>query len=153
MGSVLYDFLNDSFLLDPMMVEDLYSSLPEIELRSELERYRNHCLAHWNDLLAEIGGAQPSLRLFAGASFRRLDALKQAAFYLDAVVLPDPLFPHTEEPSKFGRVMSQYLEMSRAEEVNRKELAEAAAFMNGSIRNSVFEAVCGSSPGGVADGR
>jgi hypothetical protein len=109
MGSILYDFLNESPLLDPSMIDEMYSLISENDLRSELDRYRSHCIAHFNDLLAEIGGEQMSLRLFAGKPFRRIDSLKQAAFYLDAVVLPDPLFPHTQLLSKLGEVISQYL--------------------------------------------
>jgi hypothetical protein len=96
MGSILYNFLSESFLLDARLVDEHYSSISEQELQSELNRYREFCLGHVKDLLEEVTGPSTALRLFGGKSFQRIETLKQSAFYLDAVVLPDPLFPLTQ---------------------------------------------------------
>lgn len=129
MGSILYDFLNDSFLLDPTLIEKHYSPLSEKEIRFELDRYREYCLTHINELLVEVGGEPTSLRLFAGKPFQRIDSLKQAAFYLDSVVLPDPLFSLTEKSSELGQAMAQFLNMPKTEHINRKELADATSLI------------------------
>ena len=129
MGSVLFEFLNESPLLDDAMIAEQYSSLSEKALRSELDRYREYCLAHINTLFGEVAPESKLLRHFAGASFRRMNSLKQAAFYLDAVILPDPLFPFSYSGSHVGTTMARYLEMPATDTIGRAELAQAAHFL------------------------
>ena len=127
MGSILYDFLKDSFLLQPKMVEERYSSISDDELQSELENYRDHSITHISELLEEGSGAPESISLFASKSFQRIDSLMQAAFYLDTVILPDPLFPIARPRSDVTDVMNEYLGMPQGGRLDRKRIADAAA--------------------------
>lgn len=128
MPSPLFDFLNDSPLLDPTLVAEKYASVSDIELARELEQYRVHVLHNLQGMTDELrdGGA---LRLFAGAETGSLVLLRQAAFYLDCVVLPDPLFPHTEVVSGIRRSLAEGAGLPSSGDLNRSAIAAGARLM------------------------
>lgn len=129
MGSVIYDFLNESFLFDPTQIAESYKSVPDSRIVNELSLYREHCLKYLDTLKEEISGASSSLRLFAGAQAPNLRMLKQAALYLDAVVIADPLFPYTATQSDISKALSASLTLSSDDMPDRNGIARAARLL------------------------
>jgi len=109
MGSILFDFLTESVLFDPGHIEDQYVSLPDGELTAVLQRYRDFCLSHQEELIAEAVGTRSGFHVFPGTEWVHPNLLKQSALYMDRYVLSDPLFPLTEQGNSYNRVMSSYL--------------------------------------------
>lgn len=129
MGSILYDYLNDRLLLDASLIRDRFASVPDAELWQELQLYREFCLGRAGDLLAEIRAGEGKLRLFGGHTFQSDRRLRQAALYLDTVVLPDPLFELSRIPSEHASAMAQFLKMPQRDDLDRERIAKAATFM------------------------
>jgi hypothetical protein len=128
-GSVLFDFLNDSFLLDPTLIQESFSSVSDTELSQALAQYRAHCLEKWDALVAETREEPGTLRMFSGASRSSIALLKQAAFYLDLVILPDPLFPFSEVESELRQAISQHRRKRGADALDRQGIAAAAKLL------------------------
>jgi hypothetical protein len=75
MGSIIYDFLNDSLLFDTALLEDNYASVSEARLEIELQRYRKYCIDNVSNLMNEAHAGPNKLQLFAGKSFQRFKLL------------------------------------------------------------------------------
>jgi hypothetical protein len=129
MGSVLYDYLHDRLLFDVSLIRARFASVSDDALWKELHEYREFCLSHADDLRAEIQGGQGKLRLFGGHSFQSERRLRQAALYVDTVVLPDPLFELSRQRSDQARTLDRFLNMPQREKLDRTALTRAAAFM------------------------
>jgi len=128
MGSIIYSHLNDSLLLDESLIADQFRSVSDVALKIALKQYREFCIAHLDDLLEEVAPQEGKLRLYVGdAADQRI--LKQGAFYLDTVILADPLFTMTEPDHESQRVWSKALEMPTPQRLNRRELLDAAKML------------------------
>jgi hypothetical protein len=125
MGTLVYDFLNDSLLFDESLLEDNYREIDEARLEEELASYRLFITECLDDLHQEIGADNSLLRLFGNKDHFTIDRLNQAAFYLDQVVLSDPLFPLTHTSSDIAQSMKSYLGVPEDPLVNRSELTAA----------------------------
>lgn len=64
MGSIIYDFLNESFLFDKTLEEEDFASISEAQLKQELDKYRQHALSNINELGAEICQNNSQLKVF-----------------------------------------------------------------------------------------
>ena len=129
MGTTTFDFLNESLLFDEGHQEDYYASVSDADLLEELRRYRQHAVDNIEALHQEIILTTSRLKVFGARDSFSINRLKQSALYLDQVVLPDPLFQQSEEPSAISDQMSQFLGMPNNKEVDRKRLAGAASRM------------------------
>jgi hypothetical protein len=129
MGSVVYDFLNESFLFDRALQNDNYSSVSEDDLKKELGRYREHTLSSVGSIHEEITANDYQLRVFGAKDYFSVAHLMQTAFYLDQVVLPDPILPFSRTESDISKSMSQFLGMKRDDNIDRNSLAKAAIKM------------------------
>ena len=128
MGSILYTHLNDSLLLDKSLIADGFRSVSDAGLQVALRQYREFCIAHLDDLIEEVAPEHGKLRLYVG-DVADLRLLKQGAFYLDAVILSDPLFSQTEIGHENHEVWSRTLDMPEPQRLNRKALVDAAELM------------------------
>jgi len=129
MGSIIYEFLSDSFLFNKALQEEDYSSIPEDELKRELTNYREHALSNLAELGREIKGVKARLKLFGDRDYLSTRRLIQTALYLDQVVLPDPIFSFTREDSKVSKSMSEFLGMPQTNKIDRAALSVAASKM------------------------
>jgi len=129
MGSVIYDFLADSFLFDEMHQSGYYAAVSETAIKKELERYRDFALSNISELHEEIKNEDFQIKIFGSRDFFSIDHLMQTAFYLDQVVLPDLIFPFSHSESDFSKTMNQYLGMSQSDFIDRRSLAAAAQKM------------------------
>lgn len=128
MGSILYTHLNDSLLLDKSLIADKFRSVSDTGLWIALRQYREFCIAHLNHLFEEVEPEQGKLRLYVGdVADQRL--LKQGAFYLDTVILSDPLFSLTETGHENHEVWSRVLDIPGPQRLDRKALLDAAEMM------------------------
>lgn len=128
MGSIIYDFLNESFLFDPNLIADKYSSMSNDQLEEEVSRYREFALSKIQDLLNEMD-PKKELRLFGSEDYFSIDHLKQTALYLDQIIIPDPIFPFCRQQSEAAKTMAQYLGMPKKEGFDRPGLAYATQLM------------------------
>lgn len=125
MGSIIYNHLNDSLLLDKSLIDDQFHGVSEAELVLALKQYREFCIAHFDDLLAEVSPESGEIRLFIGENTDdRL--LRQGAFYLHAVILTDPLFKLTEPKHEYSSTYSKAFNLPTKTVINREELVKAA---------------------------
>jgi hypothetical protein len=126
MGSLIYSFLNESFLLDPVLIGEIYASISESELRKELSSYREFCLSHLSELSQEVEAENGKLQLFAGENLEE-QLLHQAAFYLDTVIFTDPLFRLSLPEQESRDAWSQAAGMTRRESLDRHAIAGACS--------------------------
>lgn len=125
MGSVLFDFLTESWLFHPEHVEEKFANVASGEIIKELQRYREFCLSHREELISEAVGAKSGFRIFPGAHSVDQRLLKQSALYVERYILADPIFPFTEQEKPYGRAMRKYLGEEDPHKLDRAELAEA----------------------------
>ena len=129
MGSIIYDFLNDSLLFDESLQEENYASISEAQLKRELEEYRRYVLSNIEDLGTELRHNNSQLKVFGDRDYFTDSHLMQTALYLDQVVLPDPIFPFSQENSDISSTMNQFLGMPQNDDIDRKKLSAAASRM------------------------
>ena len=101
-GSLLYDFLADSFLFSEHRLADAFASMPSDEVKRELSRYREFCLEKADALIADIETAEDSSLMIYGTDSLELSQLTHAALYVKQYVVQDPLFRLTATRSKAG---------------------------------------------------
>lgn len=128
MGSILYTHLNDSLLLDKSLIDDSFHSVSDARLQIALRQYREFCIAHLDDLFKEVAPEQGKLRLYVGEVADR-QLLKQGAFYLDTIILSDPLFCLTEPAHDSHDVWAKALDMPVVKRLDRSALRGAAELM------------------------
>lgn len=136
MGSVIYDFLNESFFFDENHVEDNFSRITDDDLRKELSRYRSHIEANYATIYEEATSSGSQLAIVAPDEFFSLAKLAQTALYMDRVVLRDPLLPYTKEPSAVRENLGMFVGFPENWDLDRPRIAGAARFMK-SIRLAV----------------
>lgn len=129
MGTLIFDFLRESPLFDGDLIDAGYGGLTDHDLQKELNRYREYVIGNLGALRKEIAAVPGELRLYGGKSFDSLPQLTQAAFYLDQVVLPDPLFPHSVQLDEVRRQMNIVLGGKDRQSVNRQAIANSARWM------------------------
>ncbi len=122
-----YEFLSQSLLFDPSLVKDDFRTVSDSELKKELEKYREHSLKHLNS--EEICGDNSVLRLLGSKSFSSINNLKQAALYLDQVILPDPIFSFSVDRGNISSSMSEYLGFDKNDEINKSKLSKVIKFL------------------------
>lgn len=124
MGSIIYDYLNNSLLLDESLIADQFQGVSDDELRGALTRYRDFCIAHFEELIEEVAPEAGKLRLFAGEiADGRL--LKQGAFYLDTVIVTDPLFKLTRPDHQITSAWSKAFGVQHREGLDRDSVVQA----------------------------
>lgn len=131
MGSILFDFLAESVLFRERDLDEHYANVPEAELSAALQQYREFCLAHQRELMAEATGRANCFTLFPGMHPVPLDLLKQSALYVERYVLADPLFALTEAENDAGRAMRSYLGGGSKKGLDRQALSRAVRSLKG----------------------
>lgn len=125
MGSIIYGHLNDSVLLDGRLIEAQYRGLSDVQLGAALQEYRDFCIARLDELLEEVAPQEGRLRLFVGEDVDER-ILRQGAFYLDTVIMADPLFKFTWREDEMASALSSSFGMARDVSLDRNGIAEAA---------------------------
>jgi len=129
MGSLTFDFLKPSVLLNPSDIDNEYRRLSDEELRGELRRYREHCDRYEAELRQELPSEPTMLTVFCGRDVPSITALKQDALYVNTHIIDDPIYAHTYEPSEMHRHASVAVQGS-TDDVDRPRLAAAAQYVN-----------------------
>lgn len=128
MGSITYDFLADSFLLNSGNISNEYSDFTIDQIQVELENYRQHCLANYDALHKEVTEKESSLKVFSSIEKTSFELLMQPSIYLEQFIIYDPLFKFTETESEVSRVASEYLGF-KEKSIDKSELAKTCAFL------------------------
>lgn len=129
MGSITYDFLADSFLFNQSLIENQYASIPEQEIRKKLNEYRNFILENTISLENEVLSNSSNLKLFSGITKPLLPLLTQTAFYLDQIIIADPLFPLTHEVGGIPQTMSEFWGFEKNDTLNRQQIIKAVQYL------------------------
>lgn len=124
MGSIIYTHLNDSLLLDKSLIANQFQGVSDAALQMALKQYRDFCIANFDELLQEVSPEAEKLRLFMGEHADET-VLKQGAFYLDSVILTDPLFKLTRSDHEVTSVWSKAFDMPDPERLDRNEVVQA----------------------------
>lgn len=125
MGSIIYGHLNDSLLLDESLFADQFQGISDVALQIALKQYRDFCIANLDELLEEVSPEAGKLRLFAGENADER-ILKQGAFYLDTVIMADPLFKLTQPDHEVTSAWSKAFDMPNRERLDRDGVVQAA---------------------------
>lgn len=127
MGSILYDFLAESFLFDEHLVAEEFRQIQESELRRELQRYREFCANTIDSIVAEVPVGDET-NLFLGR-VPSLDTLKKTLLYVPCHIVADPLLEFA--PSERQQAARPFMELAglREEAIDRDSLANAIRFM------------------------
>ncbi|MNX31985.1 hypothetical protein D3C86_621840 [compost metagenome] len=124
-GLIIYSYLNESLLLDKSLIAVQFHGISEAELQRALQNYRDFCISNFDELLTEISPEDGRLRLFAGENVDER-VLKQRAFYLDAIVVSDPLCSLAKPPHELASGFMEALHLPNQKAIDRKALAQAA---------------------------
>lgn len=124
MGSIIYSHLNNSLLLDKSLIAAEFHGVSEQELEDALKDYRDFCIKNFNELLEELSPEAKQTRLYVG---KNVDSrlLKQGAFYLDTVIISDPLIELTRPDDGYSRAWSHMLKIPAPERIDRKKITDA----------------------------
>jgi len=109
MGSQTFDFLTDSFLFKDALIQSQFSTVTELEIQKELNRYRDFCLSKQSELEQEILISESDLNVISDVEMPDLNLLKQNAFYVNQHVINDPLFSIGNEENEVSKAMNFYL--------------------------------------------
>lgn len=126
MGSYAYDYLNDSLLLDGTLVTRMYSGVSDAALEKELRNYREYCLKVLPEVRETIKANDGIVSCMATDTMSRTSHLKQAALYLEEVVVADPIFELTDFRTYATEVLTSFMGMASTSKVDRHKLAKAA---------------------------
>lgn len=128
MGSIIYGHLNESLLLDVSLIVDQYQAVSDVELQTALKQYRDFCIANFDELIEEVSPETGRLRLFVGEhADERI--MKQGAFYLDTVIMADPLFKLIRPNRELTSAWARAFDMPNPERLDRAGVAKAAKIM------------------------
>jgi hypothetical protein len=125
MGSIIYGHLNDSLLLDKSLIANQFQGVSDVALQIALKQYRDFCIANLDELLEEVSPEAGKLRLFVGDNVDER-ILKQGAFYLDTVIMADPLFNLTRPDHEATSAWSKAFGMPTPERLGRNKVVQAA---------------------------
>lgn len=128
MGSITYNFLAHSILLDQKNIESGFKDVPLERLERELQSYREHCIKHYDELIGEINPLNKSLSVFTSAKDTSINILKQTALYLDQFVVSDPLLGLSYTKDDFSEVTAKYLGYEKRG-LSKENLTKAAKFL------------------------
>ncbi|EOG9063296.1 hypothetical protein ACLK5F_004095 [Vibrio fluvialis] len=126
MGSYAYDYLNDSLLLDSTLIERMYSDISDMTLEKELCDYREYCLKVLSEVRDIFKESKDSVRCMATGSLSHISRLKQAALYLEEVVIADPIFQLTDFKTSATEVFTSFIGIEPTPKIDRQKLVEAA---------------------------
>lgn len=126
MGSYVYDYLNDSLLLDNILVARLYQGISDLTLEKELVRYREYCLKVLPEVRNDVKTSNGALSCMATDTMSHISQLKQAALYLEEAIVSDPIFKLTDFRTASTEAMTSFMGMALTSRIDRRELAKAA---------------------------
>lgn len=122
MSQLIYDFLKDSFFYEDKYIEDEYSSVTDEEIEKEFIRYREYILKNIEKLQEEITLYANQIKIFNVDKYIDFSKIRQMSFYLDQVIISDPLFKISTPNNLNQDVFSEYLGVKKENGIDRKEL-------------------------------
>ncbi|MBN7576343.1 hypothetical protein C1H57_15150 [Clostridium sp. 2-1] len=131
MSNLLYDFLVSSELFNDNYIEEEYSKLSDKDLIKILTDYREYVL-NCKELKEELINQDSKLSIQM-ESFNKFlpneELLKQLAFYMDKIIINDPIFQMTNLKNEQSKVMNNYLGLKEQKVIDRKALVEKINYM------------------------
>jgi hypothetical protein len=128
MGSILYDFLANSFLFDDSRIATSYSDVTDEQLQHETAEYLSFSRTHADELYKEITTNQSNLVVLSDGPLSAVN-LCQAALYVNQYLFEDPLLQASIRASKPATAINQYLGLKEKSGLDRGRLARAARSM------------------------
>jgi len=127
MGTVIFDFLVDSFLFKDSLFKSRYKNIPDKEILNELSKYRQFCIKYLGKVQQEIK-ENDSLRIFSGMEMPTIALLKQSAFYVGQYIIDDPIFKLTSPSRDVDKVVNEFLKIEN-QDLDRERLSNAVFYM------------------------
>ena len=132
MSIQIYDFLDESILLDQDSLPGGASAVSDERLRAELEAYRSHVLRNLGEIRESLRPRSDGPKAFVATASRTTvnrATLRHMALYFDRAIIDDPLLPLSR--SRSSGALSEFLRAGPPEEpLNRRALADAVRFLN-----------------------
>ena len=122
MSQIIYNFLKESFLYDNKLIEKEYSSITDIEIKNEFKKYREYILKNISKLHDEITLYANQIKIFNVDKLIDFTKIRQMSFYLDQVIVSDPLFKVCTPSNLHQDIFSEYLGVTKDNSFSRKEL-------------------------------
>jgi hypothetical protein len=108
MGSITYDFLNNSFLFREQDIDNEYSSYSNSQVEEEIEKYIAFVEKSSEDLESEISSTS-ELKMFSSSKHQPISFLTQSALYLDQYIIQDPLFELSTRQTKSEEALGSHV--------------------------------------------
>jgi len=122
LSQIIYNFLKESFLYDNKLIEKEYSSITDIEIKNEFKKYREYILKNISKLHDEITLYANQIKIFNVDKLIDFTKIRQMSFYLDQVIVSDPLFKVCTPSNLHQDIFSEYLGVTKDNSFSRKEL-------------------------------
>ena len=127
MGTIVFDFLVDSFLFKTSLIESRYKNIPDKVILNELLSYRQFCIDNLGKVQQEVK-ENDSLRIFSGMEMPTTALLKQSAFYIGQYIIDDPIFKLTYPSRDVDKAVNEFLKVE-TQTIDRDRLSNAAFYM------------------------
>ncbi|WP_142685411.1 hypothetical protein [Chitinophaga polysaccharea] len=128
MGSIHYDFLNESILFNRVSIENEFKNESDERLARKLNNYREYIKKNIQNIAQDIKESESPLRVFSTNGITPLSLLKQTALYINQFIVSDPLFRHTQERSGTAAALNKYIGMEKTG-INKADIAQAVKYL------------------------
>jgi len=128
MGSITYDYLNESFLFDDGEIERNFASYSNKEIDTELEKYVEFILSNSGEIESEINEQESDLKVFSSTKEHSVSFLKQTALYLDQIIIQDPLLNQSTRQTTETETVGKHIGYSPLE-VDKSEVAKVCKYL------------------------
>jgi hypothetical protein len=109
MGSIAFDYLADSFLLNKNSIKKNFREYTENQIFYEIENYRKHCLANFEALVTNTKAIDSNLKVIAkNTEPLSVNQIMQSALYLENFIVYDPFFILSAPEDKIQKTANEF---------------------------------------------
>jgi hypothetical protein len=124
MGSIIYDYLQNSVFFSEHELDSAFASLSDNELTKELDRYREFILTSEGALQDEATELNGAFKVFTAMHEIDLHLLRQCAWYVHHFIVDDPLFRLTAPKSNAQAPLEAMLGLRPSPSIDREQVVD-----------------------------
>lgn len=128
MGSITYDFLNNSFLFHQASIENKFAKYTNKQVEDEIERYLEFVTDNSDTIEKEIGEIDSDLKIFSSTKNHPINFLSQTVFYLDQFIIQDPLINHSVNQTLESKEIGQHVGYIQSE-IEKSDVAKTCSYL------------------------
>lgn len=128
MGSITYDFLNESVLFSEADIENNYASYTNKRIEDEIGKYLEFVMNNSEILEKEVNSVDSDLKVFSSVENQSINYLTQTALYLDQFIIQDPLHLLHVNQTTESKMLGKHVGYSPVE-IDKVRIAETCRYL------------------------